>query len=968
MKIRRLLLRDFGCLRGEYHFAADRVNLVLEPNERGKSTLAEAILAGLYGFPPGQRRSESRPFPDLELHRPWSGEEYLVEMDVEADGQVFTIRRDFARREERVYEWRSGKDITEEFAAARDQIDFAGRITGLDRDDFVRTALLRQSEMRDVGNATGLTAALQRIATSQQGDVAAAEAIETLNGAGRQFRGRKIRRGKIESEIAEIEEEIRSLSERLRGMEERRRQAEERILDLEKTSKEEGQVDTELQRLEHLVIASGRREDAARLEEEVHERADLEEREAEFQSLARYADFPTSVIPRLREIKGRLLALAEEEERVRQRARAEIDGPIHEIESRSRERAGIRVLAASELSRFSEAESDLAAAWKSRREGRRSLRALSKRHAEEGLDTDRLKALSKRFGGLVTEDRRFLLACGEQEMSARSAASEMERDVARADEALSAEEGRLQRSRGARVALAAAGALLAVAAVALFLSRQPRGWAYAAVAAAAAGAAAAFVILIRRALRPGAAAQAKLASLMAEKKGLASSMAAKQEEARSIRARLDSIASQLGFAAGDDLLAEFRESESRHAEVAEQASRERLLGEAEGALLAASSRIMEIIRAAGYRPRFGAATPRTARRFRTLAAAERESASRLADLRERRAAVARQLAGLESDRAALRREAASLVAAAGVPSTDDLDTAIARTEEALSKHERYGVLKREVIPALVRRSLSHQGEPLRRAVDVAEAVLRRRTQENPSLASLVPEKTHKEYVEERDRLRQASRSLAERRLQLSSELGEVLREYRKEYPDTQRWLREWKEHLDRTVAFKRAVEIASETLESLSREAYAEWADVLNERSSEAIRILCPGYDDIRFDESLSFTIRSMPEGSRRTRDDVDHRFSSGTRDQVYLAARLAMAGYLSSGKVRLPLVLDDPLAAFDDDRFSRAMEMLVDKVSRRHQVILLSCHEARHRTWQERNSERFADRVRVMTLQMPAV
>jgi uncharacterized protein YhaN len=78
------------------------------------------------------------------------------------------------------------------------------------------------------------------------------------------------------------------------------------------------------------------------------------------------------------------------------------------------------------------------------------------------------------------------------------------------------------------------------------------------------------------------------------------------------------------------------------------------------------------------------------------------------------------------------------------------------------------------------------------------------------------------------------------------------------------------------------------------------------------------------------------------------------------------MADYLSSGRVKLPLILDDPFATFDDERFARAMGLIIDKFGRRHQVILLSCHEARHRAWQEREPERFAERVRVMSLQAP--
>src|SRR6185436_3698907 len=51
MRIRRLRVEGFGNLKGDFIFSSDRCNLILEPNESGKSTLAAAILAALYGFP-----------------------------------------------------------------------------------------------------------------------------------------------------------------------------------------------------------------------------------------------------------------------------------------------------------------------------------------------------------------------------------------------------------------------------------------------------------------------------------------------------------------------------------------------------------------------------------------------------------------------------------------------------------------------------------------------------------------------------------------------------------------------------------------------------------------------------------------------------------------------------------------------------------------------------------------------------
>lgn len=958
MKIRRLRLDSFGCLRGEFYFSADRLNLILEPNERGKSTLAAAMLAALYGFPSGQRRSESRPFTEIELYRPWGEDGHLVEMDVEVEGRVYTVRRDFARRDEHVYDRRSGKEITADFQVSKDFVDLGGKLTGLGREEFAKTVFLRQSEIREIRTPGGITAALQRAATSQKGDVAAAEAVEVLRGALRQYRGRKIRRGKIDTEISEIESEIGRLNESLAEMEERRQKVEDRIRELEATSQEEGRNEEELRRLEYLIIAAGREEDAARLEQETQEREELREREEEFQSLAATADFPSEGHSKLLEMRVRLQALSEEEERIRARSQEEVESPLADLEASAEPLKGFSVLTPSDLSRLSSAETDLAAAWKARREARRSLRDLREKLEEEELDPEELQALHSSFSELSPEDRRFLLDCSAREVVARSALSDSDREAERAAEDLGAAEARSRRGRMARRVLAGAAAVALLGAGALWLAGLPVLYVILIAVVGAALAVASF------AAGPGLEAETRLEALRAERDQMHATGEEQSQEIVAIRDRLEAISRLVGAESTENLLDRFREAESHGREAARQSALLSQVGDAEETMRAAADPIGEIMGLAGHEPRFGAVTPRTAATFLILAARYEEIRQSIEELEERRASSQEQLSARAEERAAIRKEVEAVLAGAGVEPSDDLDRDVAASEDGLRKKERYETLKREVIPALVRRSLSHRGESLRRSVEGAELLLRRRTTEHAELADLKPERSHKEYVEERDQLRQAAKTLAERRLELSSELGEVLREYRRDYPDTERWVREWEEQRERALAFKEAVSLACEVLEELSREAYAEWADVLNERASEVLGFTVPGYADLRFDEDLSFTLRDARDGSRRSREDVDHRFSAGTRDQIYLATRLAMADYLSSGRVKLPLILDDPFASFDDERFASAMSLLVDRFGRRHQVILFTCHEARHRAWQDLNPERSSERVRIMTLQ----
>lgn len=64
---------------------------------------------------------------------------------------------------------------------------------------------------------------------------------------------------------------------------------------------------------------------------------------------------------------------------------------------------------------------------------------------------------------------------------------------------------------------------------------------------------------------------------------------------------------------------------------------------------------------------------------------------------------------------------------------------------------------------------------------------------------------------------------------------------------------------------------------------------------------------------------------------------SCGTADQMYLALRLAMVHRLLPEDA--PLILDDALVNFDDDRAASAIRLLTAEAEKR-QVILFTCRK----------------------------
>ena len=91
-------------------------------------------------------------------------------------------------------------------------------------------------------------------------------------------------------------------------------------------------------------------------------------------------------------------------------------------------------------------------------------------------------------------------------------------------------------------------------------------------------------------------------------------------------------------------------------------------------------------------------------------------------------------------------------------------------------------------------------------------------------------------------------------------------------------------------------------------------------------------YQRITMSEDLSLQTAAENEDTLKEL----RRRSDGTVDQLYLALRLAVAEELTP---EAPLVLDDALVRFDDDRLALAMDILKEAAQSK-QVILFTCQK----------------------------
>ncbi len=88
-----------------------------------------------------------------------------------------------------------------------------------------------------------------------------------------------------------------------------------------------------------------------------------------------------------------------------------------------------------------------------------------------------------------------------------------------------------------------------------------------------------------------------------------------------------------------------------------------------------------------------------------------------------------------------------------------------------------------------------------------------------------------------------------------------------------------------------------------------------------------------KLDEQGSLQVRQM-DGQLKE----PHQLSTGTREQLYLAIRLAYVLHYCREAEPLPIVMDDVLVNFDDSRAAETLQTLLG-ISQDVQIILLTCH-----------------------------
>src|SRR5258706_1799394 len=91
MRFERVQIEGFGPVTGfDAAFEPQRLNLIIGPNESGKSSLAAALTVTLFGFSSHDEEQRAKP---------WEGARHRAMLVFEAVGLRYRIRRDFQTHE-----------------------------------------------------------------------------------------------------------------------------------------------------------------------------------------------------------------------------------------------------------------------------------------------------------------------------------------------------------------------------------------------------------------------------------------------------------------------------------------------------------------------------------------------------------------------------------------------------------------------------------------------------------------------------------------------------------------------------------------------------------------------------------------------------------------------------------------------------------------------------------------------------
>jgi hypothetical protein len=946
MKLLRFSTNGFGALRGEFRFDPDRVTLLVDDNERGKSTLLSAITAALYGLD-GDRRSH-RVLTPLERWKPWDDGPYRVELELEADGERYTVTRDFDNGTVSVWSGR-GQDVTADFRDGKDEYPVGLKLLGLDAEEFERCAMVRQGDLLEVvpsdereRRSPSLRAKLEAVADSRVGDTRASEALKVLEGALRRYNCLELEfTGTVENAMQRLEAKQHLLEAELQELAHALEQNAgplEELADIGEAEREAREALAGLDAEWRGVLAADARR---QLEEDRAAREEVEKLRLEAGGLPELPDLAADAESQFRDAVARLEEAQRNVIALEGRRQGEVSKERAELESEHASLKAFEAGGAAEADRCVTLASELRRSVEDESRVRDEIFNLRESLATEGHDPERLQWLTHRLGRLSEGDHQLLRRQSELALAHHTEASELEGQRTASSEALRD----IDAQRGRRTLpgwfLLALGISILVAGV-VVVALQGLPWLSNSFFVSGALLLGGGVVMVQVGQRLRAEEREEALVMLAEAQRRLNELRTQRAETE---AALETLARERGYRDHVELLREWNELMRLREEGSPAAQAQGQLAQLEGRRLSAIEEARELLGRFGIRTVDPANLDKVAGLLRQLETVRQK----LAALDRSWSWIDEQKRVDEGAASGFKQRAVRILESAGL----DYDAARPWEEHARALSERAEIRRRrstltqELISSAERRCLP----------DAQRAELEAQVALGEGAPAEGARRGQRELDAERRRLQERLEDAQRRRSDLRVKVEEVCRRVHAERPEKLAHLERIQRALERARRFHSAVDLACRTIKEVAAETHQRWADHLNRRVGELLALVGTSIDQIRFGDDLDFSVRTAT-GLTLARGKADQQLSAGTRDQLYLAVRLAVSEFLSRGQTTLPILLDDVFVTSDDERARAGMRLLIESFAAQHQVILMTCHRRRFEALAEQDRALYQGRV----------
>jgi DNA repair exonuclease SbcCD ATPase subunit len=960
MWVERIDLTNYGGVQGEnIIFVQDKLNLVVEPNEYGKSTMATAIWSILYDFPQEMASHDSgagaggyEGLSEKEARRPKKGDNFNARLDVYASGRRLSIVRNFNSNKFHVFDKEKNNiEVTSDFLGPNGEDELGLRLTGMTRELFRSTCFVGQRELDEhaVGGESGLVSLVQGIADSATPSATSAQAVKVLKDICERVPvGDK--RMKFDSFIRDLEMMRQDLLNKIRAYERDKQDVAasfDRLMIVNKILAGDNSrfKATEYQNLKFQLNDAGGR--LNKLKEILVKKFEIEEQLESFNGMDQ---FPEDLRKAIDDLFERRAAKLQELQNVQndtsphqkqyEEKRAQIKRRYQGLDSFSQEEASQVASLAGSMHTVEEELAELS--------GRRAAELhiiVGPNASNLDLEAMRNSLISVEAEGIehARSYHSLILAFQDQITEAER---NLHKERAKKKEYEQKLKDEVKRRQLLAYGSAGVGVILLAFAVVMIMMIKAAAFIAPLVAIAGVVAIVAAVYWFMPVMRPEMLFKTEFNQISHDVGRITTNIQDLITKVGALEIKLDTLARKVGLQSRDKLLDKLDDYGQQASKLKEFDLLDQLLEQKRVVMERYKSDLEKFVGKAGRAAL--ALSANTAKQLSTALSTYLTESRQLEISFQSTTSSIRKVTHLEEDLLDTEHAIANLLSKAGIELPENMSEGIELVNKRLNSHHEFMSLS-DHLNDLEAETGGHFVELPGTIKNIEEYYSRVQQQlatlrdQFPDIESVTP--AGEDEVPEGDAadltklegLRKEREDLQVRIRSLSSTCDEQYLHCIEELD-----LTEFK--LQSAKRAKLALDLSRDTLKRLSGENYIDWSSNLNTIAKDMLSKLGLDYEEIRFDSELKLIARKKNDPEEISSAEIMSQLSVGTKEQLHWLARMVVAKFLSR-QHSMPIILDEPFSEADDERFLKMMRFLITVISKEHQIIIFSCHQQRH-TW----------------------